>query len=249
MIKIQLRGHMEEELKSIDVEQPTKTEPVQPVKNVEQEPKISPFRPLKPAKKPRIKAILITLLVLVLIGASAAAAYMYRDKVATDFEKTQTAKIKELEKDKAALDKKLAESKTTTTTIPAVACVAVAPNATALDNIKASITSGNTAALEGYMAPTVNVILAASEGIGPQTPAQAVTAISNFIGSDNTMWDYNFALPAATLAGYRAGSYKQYFPATAVIGKASNDKLVAFSFDCNAKISTVFLAADASSLD
>ncbi len=146
------------------------------------------------------------------------------------------------------MKKQLATAKASSTTIKPIdetACKVVAPTAAVIESIKASITSGNTAALSGYMAPSVNVIIAATEGVGPSTPAIAVSTVSTFITNSTTSWDYNFALPAATLNGYSSGGYKEYFPSTAVVGKASNGKVIAFSFDCNAKISTVFMAVGA----
>ena len=201
----------------------------------------------KPSKKSPLKIILLILIVLILIGSAAGAAYWWRDKSALEAADKQAAEISALETEKADLEKLLAAAESgdalvTDVTTPTV-CSAIAPTATVIESIKASITSGNTAALAGYMASSVNVILAATEGVGPSTPAAAVTNITNFITTTNTAWDYNFALPAATLATYSAGEYKQYFPSIAVIGKATNGKVISFSFDCVGKISTVFMAA------
>lgn len=121
------------------------------------------------------------------------------------------------------------------------------PSSTVIENIKASVTSGNTAALEGYMAPTVKVIVAASEGIGDQTPAHAVKDVTDFIG-DPTTTTWDFALPAATLEAYGKGDYKTYFPSNAVVGKSNTKHVISFNFDCDGKINTVFEATDASLL-
>jgi hypothetical protein len=134
---------------------------------------------------------------------------------------------------------KLKTTKTTTTT------TSTAPSQATIDNVEASITSGNTAALEGYMASTVNVIIAASEGIGSRTPAQAVGDITSYISSATDPW--SFALPAATLSGWASGSYSQYFPSGAVVGKSANNMVISFSFT-SGKISTVFMAKDATLL-
>jgi uncharacterized protein HemX len=120
-----------------------------------------------------------------------------------------------------------------------------APSQATLDNIKASITSKNTAALEGYMAASVNVILAASEAYGPQTPAQAVKDV-DYVSGGTEPW--NFALPAATLAQYQAGDYKQYFPASALVGKSANDYVISFQFDSAGKINGIFMTNTASVL-
>lgn len=205
----------------------------------------------KPAKENRGKingktlktALLIALLVLAAAGAS----YWWRNKTANEAEKKQAATITSLQQTAASLEKQLAQEKAKTATAgaPAAApCTAKAPTAAVIENIEASITSGNTAALEGYMAASVNVIIAASEGLGAKTPTQAVASITDFISSDTSSWDYDFSLPAPTLSSYAKGSYAQYFPSIAVVGKATNKKVISFSFDCNAKISTVFLASN-----
>jgi hypothetical protein len=194
-----------------------------------------------------LKILLVILLVLVLASSAAGAAYWWRDKTAIEQEKTNTDDIAKLEKQVASLTKKLAAAEASTAIEPAdgTECTAVAPSATVIENIKASITSGNTAALSGYMAPSVNVIIAATEGVGPSKPAIAVSTVSTFITNVTTSWDYNFSLPAATLSGYTSGGYKDYFPNIAVVGKASNGKVIAFSFDCDGKINTIFMAISA----
>jgi len=195
-----------------------------------------------PKKKSSIiKAILVGILIFALMAASAVGAYLWRDKIATEATRTQAAEIEILKDNITALQAQLAG-------VPVVdeveeqACTEIAPSVTVLNNIKASITSGNTAALEGYMTASVNVILAASEAYGPQTAMQAVGNITSFITDDISAWDYNFALSAATLANYRDGEYSQYFPASALIGKATNGRVISFSFDCNGKIDTVLMS-------
>jgi hypothetical protein len=91
------------------------------------------------------------------------------------------------------------------------------------------------------MAPTVKVIIAASGGVGDRTPTQAVSDISSYISSSTDPW--NFALAKAETDGYAKGFYAQYFPSIAVIGKSANGIVISFSFDCNGKINTVFMAA------
>jgi len=114
------------------------------------------------------------------------------------------------------------------------------PSAAELENIKASITSGNTAALEGYMASSVYEVIAASESAGAKTPTDAINGLSYINpGGDNT-WD--FALPTATLSAYQTGFYKQYFPTSALVGKSSDDHVVSFQFDSTGKISGIFMA-------
>lgn len=205
----------------------------------------------KPKKFSLSKFMLLVLLMVVLSGASAYGAYLWRDSMADKLEKQQAINTESFENIIASFQKQIADAKTTDTTDTTVeedVCTEVAPNATAIDNIKASITSANTAALEGYMATSVNVILAATEAYGPQTPTQAISDISVFLGSDIDSWDYDFSLSAATLTSYQTGDYSQYFSTISVVGKATNDQLISFSFDCNGKIDTVFLATNSSLL-
>ncbi len=178
--------------------------------------------------------IIIVVLLMIVIGAIGTVAWTTAKKNASTPPATTN---------KAATSDSKKQSETATTPSQ-TACTSKSPSATTIDNIEASITSGNTAALEGYMATSVNVIIAASEGLGAKTSAEAVTSITSFITLDTTSWDYDFTLSASTLSSYNKGSYSQYFPSNAVVGKASSKKVISFSFDCNAKISTVFLAAN-----
>ena len=194
------------------------------------------------SKKSKMKVVIYTLITLLVAAGVGGVVYWWRDSVATSFQKEQASDISSQKATIADLKKKLADAKAAAdSTEP---CTDVAPKTATIDSIKASITSGNTSALAGYMASSVNVILAATEAYGPQTPTQAVDDISSFISTDNTSWDYNFALSAATLSGYQNGDYKQYFPAIALVGKASNNQVISFSFDCDGKIDTVFMLKD-----
>ena len=184
-------------------------------------------------------AISFALLVIVLLTSAGIASNLWRDQVASDLEKKQSANIETLVKTIGSLQEKLNAATATTTT--QTTTTAVAPSASAIESIKSSITSGNTAALEGYMASSVSVVIAASEAAGAGTPTAAVTSITNFIANATSPW--NFSLSASILSSYGAGSYKQYFPSIAIVGKSANKKVISFSFDSKGKIDTVFLAA------
>lgn len=202
-------------------------------------------KPPKLNKNPKNwkKIFLMSLVSLILVGAGASAGYFWRDKDAKSQAKTSQAENTSLKEKLAKSEKDLADAKktttTTTTTTTDTACIA--PTADAKSNIEASITSGNTAALEGYMASSVKVIIAASEGLGDRTPAQAVGDVDYLNPGGTNTWD--FALPAATINAYKAGSYKQYFPTGSLVGKAADKHVVSFQFDCKGKISGVFMAA------
>lgn len=199
-------------------------------------------------KKQLVKYILALIIGLVIIGSAAGATYLWRDKTAKDFEKTLNSDISALKRAKASLEKQIAGGKDGEVGDCPTPCSEIAPAASVIENIQLSITSANTAALEGYMASNVNVILAASEAYGVQTPTQAIADISSFLSDDINSWDYNFLLPTATLKTYQQGGYAKYFSATSVVGKASNNQVISFSFDCQGKIDTVFLAGNANLL-
>ena len=192
-------------------------------------------------KKKAGKSILGAILIVILLAASAAGYYVWSsNNSATDIDDTQKVAETPVNTTPAASNPTIQTNGTNVAEDPA--CVEIAPDASTIENIKASITSGNTAALEGYMASSVNVILAATESYGPQTATEAVSDISSFISADSTIWDYDFALPVATTEYYNQGEYGQYFSTISVIGKASNGQVISFSFDCSGKISSVFMS-------
>lgn len=206
-------------------------------KTVKEKPKESPKTP----KKLFSNVTLVILLVLVLSAAFSCAAFWWRDKIANDFEEQQAARISSLEKTVAAMSKQIASKASDGTADGTVTeCNPQMPSTATIENVKASITSGNTAALEGYMADSVNVILAATEAYGAQTPAQAVSDVTSFISDTTSPWD--FLLPASVLSSYGQGGYGQYFPNIDTVGKSADGKVISFTFDCDAKISTVFMA-------
>ena len=233
---------MEEDKKSIDgisqkpsTDTTSESRPFQPIDEND-----SKVISKKPKGKSPLKIILLVVLILVLLGLVAAASYWWRDKTANDLEGKLNASISSLENDKTSLKKQLADARAALSSSQLV-CTPLMPTTTENDNIKASITSGNTAALEGYMSPSVNVILAASEAYGLQTPTQAVSDVTSFIAGAKSPWD--FLLSASILSSYGKGGYGQYFSNIDTVGKSADGKVIAFSFDCNAKISTVFMSA------
>ncbi len=108
------------------------------------------------------------------------------------------------------------------------------------ESLAASISSGNTAALEGYLTDPVLVTLAATEFQESMTPAEAVPAVDYVIDLTAT---WNFALPEATLELYRAGSYTQHFPADALVGLSSAGAVIAFTM-VGAESSAIFMCID-----
>lgn len=94
-------------------------------------------------------------------------------------------------------------------------------------NIVDAISSGNTAALEGYFAPSVHVTYAASEYEGDVTDHLLLINDLSDVTSLTAVWD--FALPDSQIATYRnsaGGSYTEDFPAGAIVGRSSDDKVI-----------------------
>lgn len=96
-------------------------------------------------------------------------------------------------------------------------------------NVQDAITSGNTAALEGYLSDPVNLIIMASECCWDITPAQAVAELG-YVTSAPGPW--NFALPAATIDGWRTNVYYgSQFTGDDITGRASDGTIVSFGIE------------------
>lgn len=196
-------------------------------------------------KKSVIKTIGVIILVLLLMIASAFAGYWYREQKAKKALQSANQQISELQKQKkeaedakAKLEQEIKDSKNTTETTTKKTM----PTAEVKNNIQDAIESGNTSALVGYMAPTVKVIVAASDGIGDRTPKQVVADLK-YVDAGTAPW--NFSVSKATLTTWRAGFYKQYFPENAVVGESANHYVISFGFDDAGKINTIFMTNDA----
>lgn len=109
------------------------------------------------------------------------------------------------------------------------------------ENIKAALDTENTAVFATYTSNPVKFVLAASEKGGDETPDEAALSLG-YTHSATGPWD--FSLPPATIANYDAGFYTDYFDANTYVGKAASGMVAAFDFDCNGKISQIFVAAD-----
>lgn len=211
--------------------------------NIE-EAKTEPKTPIKTEKNLSAKSsisisknVFIILVCLILMGGSAFGAYYWRDSVAIDVESKKQEEIALLESRIMELTQKTENSNSEETEL----CENIQPSASTVENIVASVNTANTQPLEGYMAETVNVVLAASEAYGEQTISQAVSIITDFIGDPTSKtWDFN--LPVSTLNSYMANYYGDYFVTIDTIGKSSDGKIISFSFDCNGDINQVFLA-------
>lgn len=113
-------------------------------------------------------------------------------------------------------------------------------------NLAAAVGSQNYAALVGYMASSVNVVIAASGKTGSESATQAVSDMS-YLNSATGSW--NFSVSAATMNLWATHFYKAYFTANFFAGEAASHQVVSFQFDCDSKVNGVFMASDASLLE
>ena len=218
-----------------------------PIEEIKTEQIAKEAQPKKPLKKHIIKKILLFLLVIILMAAAAFGAYWWRDKEAKAFEQTQAGDISSLKSELALTNVKLtnalAENAKTSQLCDAdIECVATAPSAAVVENIKASITSSNLAALAGYMASNVALTLASTGVSELVAPTQAISNIAAFTADATSPW--NFSVVTSTLSAYSKGSFGKYFADTSIVGKSANNKVISVSFDCNSKISTVFMSTN-----
>lgn len=110
-----------------------------------------------------------------------------------------------------------------------------------LENIKASIVSKNTAALEGYMSENVNVVIEASECCGNLTAVEAVKKL-DYIVSATEPWNFADNNPITVQLKQK---HPQTFPDDAVIGTSDNHMVVAFTLNQNkTKIEKEYMAID-----
>lgn len=99
-------------------------------------------------------------------------------------------------------------------------------------NIADAMNSGNTAALEGYLAPTVHITYAASENEGDVSDHGLI--IDNLTRATGPGVTWDFDLPASLIENYRnnpgaGGAYVDDFPEGAIVGKSSEDYVLSFA--------------------
>ena len=188
-----------------------------------------------PDKKKRSKAPFVWSVVVVLVLGAGIGAFWWRNDQAVQQQAAQESKISDLER-------QIEELSNAQTEPAGESDMSEGLTEADRDSIEEAVTSDNTAALEGYMAETVTVIIAASDGVGPRTPTEAIADLA-YIADATDPW--NFALDAATLAEYKTGDYTQYFSDDSIVGVSADNKVVVFNFDSAGKIDGIFMAIDA----
>lgn len=187
-------------------------------------------------RKGRVRPEYVRVLLITVILASILGVFLWQQNEVSNTRSQYEAQIKVLEARISALQKELkADAKTSEKTDKEARVITEAMK----ENISDAVSSENYAALESYMGDSIEVILAASEGIGSRTPAQAVADL-RYISSATAPWDFD--LSDAVLADWRAGDYARYLPAENIlVGRSSDGYVVAFVFTDAGKISNIFM--------
>ena len=119
------------------------------------------------------------------------------------------------------------------------------PTATALTAsdtaaIEKAIDDNDPTGLYDYLADPVHITFAASDFDSDRSRDLAITDLAYVSGS--TGWNWN--LDEATLAAFRAGTYKNYFPDDAIIGQSAESYVIAFTVT-GTEITRVFVSKSA----
>ncbi len=189
-------------------------------------------KPIQTSEKKGGNKVLGILLALLLAAAVGGGVWYWqkteKDKLQEKIDE-QTAEISELKNDSSGasgIEKSESDDE-----------AYVAPTA---ETISEAVTAEDYASLQPYMADTVNVIIAASEGLGPRTAAEAAGDL-DYLSSGVAPWD--FSIDEATLTEWRDNSYASYIPEGAIIGQASSDgPVVSFQLNAAGKITDIFMA-------
>jgi hypothetical protein len=115
------------------------------------------------------------------------------------------------------------------------------------ENIVDAVSSGNTAALDGYLAPSVHITYCASEYEGDVTDHDLVIYDISQETSPSATWDFD--LPTSVVTGYHDSSPSYYddFPPGAIVGLSSENKVLSFAI-AGELITRVFICVDAAAL-
>ena len=181
------------------------------------------------------KAFFKFLLVLILIAAAAGGVWYYQDKKAKDEAAKQAQQISDLQDQLNSTRDSLAAANSKTQTNTAQ----TGPSEETVKKVQDAISSGKYTDIKVLLSDKVNVVVAASDGLGSRTPEQAVNDLKTL--ADTKDWD--FKLAAKTVATYQDGDYAVYFPVGAIVGKSSDGHVVSFVFNDAGKITGIFMAS------
>lgn len=108
-------------------------------------------------------------------------------------------------------------------------------------NLADAVTSGNTAAIEGYLSDPTRVLIAASEADGQYSPVDAVLAV-DYVQPGVGSWEFS---PEESVLAVFAGNpyYGEFFTDDAVVGISDAGAVIAF-VPAGPKIGTIFMSID-----
>lgn len=152
-----------------------------------------------------------------------------KTEIAKQLEESKAAQ-KKAEKELADAQEQLAATSTSVTVVPPLL----------LQNVAAAVSSGNYAAIDGYLADKVSYAIAASSGQGTLTKAQAIKQLE-YLNNGTAPWNFNIA--NATITKYKAGAYSSYINDDVIFGVSGNKYFVSFRLDSNNKIDQLFIAS------
>lgn len=187
-------------------------------------------------KKSNKKVIIFSILIVVSLAIIGGGVYLWRNSL------TKTDNSKGMGQPKPDSDKVTDVASSVVTTVSNLTtCDPVSPGSEAVDSIQNSISAGDGSAIQGYLGDNVMSVLAASEAAGLHSAFEAMGIIASFISGTEGTW--NFALGASELSSYGHSTYYgQYFGGASIVGiSASTGKMISLSFNCDSKISTVFM--------
>ena len=199
------------------------------------------FAPPSKKKSKKKKTLLVGGIILLALITISIVAYLLYGRLLDQLDKKQeeltyiSTQYYQLKKDNEELNKKLLAATEGTAGMSQSTRTA----------ITTAISNKNYRAIEQYIQDNVLVVIAASDGVGRRSPEQAVSDLK-FIDDASQPWNFN--LPAETLANYKDGDYKQYFPNSAIVGKSADGKIISFSTTPGGKISVIFMCEDESLL-
>ncbi len=108
-----------------------------------------------------------------------------------------------------------------------------------IENIKAALTTKNTAALEGYMTDNVFVVLESTECCGQMTRTDAVKQL-DYLKDATAPW--NFDQSNETIKKLKATDPTDYGPESTIVGIAANEYVAAFKVNAENKITGITMA-------
>jgi cytoskeletal protein RodZ len=206
------------------------------------EPTPTPTTPLIPtpnAKRTGKKTWITWLLVVITLWSLAASGYLWWQlQVSMDSSHTLEQDKQRLQAQINKLTKENAEKETAKEA--EVACKDT-PTTLFKQNIKEALDTKNTAVFATYTANPVKFVVAASEKSDDETPDEAAVSLE-YTHSATGPWD--FSLPASTIASFDAGFYTSYFDTNTYVGRSASGMIAAFDFNCDGKISQIFVAAN-----